>query len=159
MSDSYPVSCCALRLGWHSLYQPALRSCHAGFFATISAIFLIRRQPLICFSRVIALPTYWKRSKYTSRSSLYCAQKLDPAPCLCSQTRRIKLLVAGVKRLRPIRHDVNIIIMLTSGMHRSFTALRMTSLKECDRGSTDLSVTVNRQAVAWSIACSLVMLA
>jgi hypothetical protein len=46
-----------LRNGFGS-YRPSLKSRHAGFIATINAIFLILSNPLICFSRDIALPTY-----------------------------------------------------------------------------------------------------
>ena len=36
--------------------QSSLKSLHVGFMLTINAIFLIRVQPLICFSRAIAFP-------------------------------------------------------------------------------------------------------
>ena|ERR1700676_493620 len=42
---------------------------------------------------------------------------------------------ACVKRFRAIRHDVRVIIVFTSGMHGSFAALRMTSIKGYDSAS------------------------
>src|SRR5579863_3445256 len=41
-------------MGW--TYHPSLRSFQSGFMETISAIFFMRSNPLICFSRVMALP-------------------------------------------------------------------------------------------------------
>src|SRR6266568_8874622 len=41
-----------------SPYQLSLKSSQVGFPASIIAIFLLRNQPLIAFSRAIAFPTY-----------------------------------------------------------------------------------------------------
>jgi len=69
---------------------------HAGLTETMRAIFLIRNQPLICFSRSIALRISSNRSKYARRSSLYFEAKQDPVPILCSRTLRTRLFVTPV---------------------------------------------------------------
>src|SRR6185369_618296 len=67
--------------------QASLKSFHSGFFDTIRAIFLIRVQPLICFSLEIAAVGLPQSSKYTSRSHLYFDVKPLYLPFLCFHTR------------------------------------------------------------------------
>ena len=52
------------------LNQSAARSSQVGLTFSISSILRARFQSLSSFSRAMALRTYWKRSKYTSRSML-----------------------------------------------------------------------------------------
>src|SRR5690349_3474256 len=69
------------------------KSFHSGFISLINAIFFSRRQLLICFSRAIALRTYWNCSKQTNRFTPYFFVNPSISPNLCSTVRRSRSLV------------------------------------------------------------------
>src|ERR1700733_13193878 len=89
-------------------YHPRLKSLHAGLTETIRAIFLMRSQPLIRFSRSIALRISSKRSKYTRRSTLKFRGKTGASPhfVLAHSPDEIVCHVR-IKRLGPVSHDVD----------------------------------------------------
>ena len=72
----------SLPLAIHSSYQSAARSAHSGFADSMSATFLDRSHPLICFSRAIALTMSGTGSQYASRVIWYRAVKPPVAPDL-----------------------------------------------------------------------------
>jgi hypothetical protein len=84
---------------------------------TIKAIFLIRSQPLIRFSRSIALWISSKRSKYTRRFELIFRGEAgtDPHFVLTHPADQI-VGNARVESLRPVGHDVDEVCF--GGAHR-----------------------------------------
>src|SRR5215813_14523155 len=74
-------------------YHPSLKSFHRGLTDSINAIFFDLSHPLICFSRERAAETSWVSSKYTSLVMLYLEENPGVRFCLCSYTRRSRLLV------------------------------------------------------------------
>src|SRR6476659_3281793 len=66
----------------------SLRSSHVGLAERINATFVSCSNPLIRFSRAMALPTYLKLSKYTRRWTRYLLVNPGFRSFLCSQTRR-----------------------------------------------------------------------
>lgn len=77
-------------------YQSQLKSTHAGFIFSISAIFLALVQPFNCFSRSIAFVTSSKPANHTSRSQFYRAVKPSCSLHLCSKTRLSRFPVTPI---------------------------------------------------------------
>ncbi len=95
----------------HSL----LKSAHFGFDVSMSATFLSRRHPLICFSRAIAARTSEVVSKYTRRSIRYFRSESgnEGIPVLEHPAGEI-VRDACVKGLRTVRGYVDEVLVLPS---------------------------------------------